>query len=136
MSLSPLISYIEGYTLLPAQSQVPLGKTTSDVAFFKTKTERNSLKSSDHFILFSCLFLLLSLSRLQLHAIRLSAGGDPVTRSVGLEIKGRTRRFVMDESTELKENISRAEIQVRLFKREKEKVSRCFHDKSKVTIVN
>ncbi|KAJ8027922.1 Gamma-aminobutyric acid type B receptor subunit 2 [Holothuria leucospilota] len=58
----------------------------------------------------------------KLHAIRLSAGGDPVTRSVGLEIKGRTRRFVMDESTELKENISRAEIQVRLFKREKEKM--------------
>ncbi|XP_071847292.1 gamma-aminobutyric acid type B receptor subunit 1-like [Apostichopus japonicus] len=58
----------------------------------------------------------------KLHAIRLSAGGDPVTRSVGLEIKGRTRRFVMDESAELKENISRAEIQVRLFKREKEKM--------------
>ena len=123
--------------MLPAHSQVPLVKTTSDVAFFKTKTARNSLKSRDHFILFSCLFpFSLSLSRLQLHAIRLSAGGDPVTRSVGLEIKGRTRRFVMDESTELKENISRAEIQVRLFKREKEKVSRCVFEKYKVEIVN
>ncbi|XP_072171308.1 gamma-aminobutyric acid type B receptor subunit 2-like [Diadema setosum] len=58
----------------------------------------------------------------KLHAIRISVSSDPVTRSVGLEVKGRTRRFVMDESTELKESIYRAEIHIRAFRREKRKL--------------
>nr|XP_054755802.1 gamma-aminobutyric acid type B receptor subunit 2-like isoform X2 [Lytechinus pictus] len=58
----------------------------------------------------------------KLHAIRISVSSDPVTRSVGLEVKGRTRRFVMDETTELKESIYRAEIHIRAFRREKRKL--------------
>ncbi|XP_038054948.1 gamma-aminobutyric acid type B receptor subunit 2-like [Patiria miniata] len=55
-----------------------------------------------------------------IHAVRL--GGDPVTKSVGLEIKGRTRRFVTDETTEMKESLYRAEVQARAFRKEKNKL--------------
>ena len=55
-----------------------------------------------------------------IHAVRL--GSDPVTKSVGLEIKGRTRRFVTDETTEMKESLYRAEVQARAFRKEKNKV--------------
>ena len=52
----------------------------------------------------------------------IGAGADPVTKSVGLEIKGRTRRFVTDETTELKESIYRAEVQLRTHKKDSMKV--------------
>ncbi|XP_022086469.1 gamma-aminobutyric acid type B receptor subunit 2-like isoform X2 [Acanthaster planci] len=55
-----------------------------------------------------------------IHAVRL--GSDPVTKSVGLEIKGRTRRFVTDETTEMKESLYRAEVQARAFRKEKNKL--------------
>ena len=55
-----------------------------------------------------------------IHAVHL--GADPVTKSVGLEIKGRTRRFVTDETTEMKESIYRAEVHMRAFRKEKNKV--------------
>ncbi|XP_033632295.1 gamma-aminobutyric acid type B receptor subunit 2-like [Asterias rubens] len=61
-----------------------------------------------------------------IHAVHL--GADPVTKSVGLEIKGRTRRFVTDETTEMKESIYRAEVQMRAFRKEKNKLDQRIAD--------
>ncbi|XP_071951848.1 gamma-aminobutyric acid type B receptor subunit 2-like [Antedon mediterranea] len=49
-------------------------------------------------------------------------GGDPISSSVGLETRGQTRRLIADESTELKENIYRWEVQNRAYKKECEKL--------------
>ncbi|XP_033112955.1 gamma-aminobutyric acid type B receptor subunit 2-like isoform X2 [Anneissia japonica] len=55
-------------------------------------------------------------------AVRSNHLGDPISTSVGLETRGQTRRLIADESTELKENIYRWEVQNRAYRKECEKL--------------